>query len=251
MNPYPDVVAKIASDYLGRVRSALHRMPAPERDEFLREIESHLYESYQQTQGPNDVDRILTVLRNMGEPSELVADRLPAAFLHSGTKRIQPLYILAGILIALFGVPLGAGGVAVLAGILGALVAVLVAYYTAVGAILLCGVFLLLLGLIKINAPGLWDRLVTAGVLQMDGLLADFLEQLTNSEQGFVLIAFAGILCTAGVAGIWGGRYLWRGLRFLFGLAFDRLRLGAQWIRRRFHPRPWERPAVRPFAPAP
>jgi len=48
MSAYPEVVAKIASDYLERVKSQLRLVPAHEQVEFLREIESHLYESYQQ-----------------------------------------------------------------------------------------------------------------------------------------------------------------------------------------------------------
>src|ERR1035441_5302646 len=44
MNNYPEVVAKIAHDYLERVKSQLQLVPVRERIEFLREIESHIYE---------------------------------------------------------------------------------------------------------------------------------------------------------------------------------------------------------------
>ena len=60
MNNYPEVVPKIANDYLERVKSQLRLVPVRERDEFLREIESHLYEAYQQTPGEDDVARIAT-----------------------------------------------------------------------------------------------------------------------------------------------------------------------------------------------
>ena len=76
MNNYPEVVAKIASDYLERVKSQLRLVPTREQNEFLREIESHLYEAYRQTPGDDDVARILAVLRNLGEPAEVVSDRL-------------------------------------------------------------------------------------------------------------------------------------------------------------------------------
>jgi uncharacterized membrane protein len=118
MNDYPEVVAKIASDYLERVKSQLHLVPAREQDEFLKELQSHLYEAYQQTPGEDDVVRILTVLLNLGEPAEVVSDRLPGAMVRSGTRRNLPLYVVGGILIGLFGIPLGFGGVAVLVGIL-------------------------------------------------------------------------------------------------------------------------------------
>jgi len=105
MNNYPEVVAKIASDYLERVKSQLRLVPAHEQGEFLREIESHLFEAYQQTPGEDDVARILAVLRNFGEPAEVVADRLPGAMVRSGTKHNLPLYVVGGILIALLAFP--------------------------------------------------------------------------------------------------------------------------------------------------
>src|ERR1035441_2891775 len=88
MNNYPEVVAKIVSDYLERVKSQLRLVPAHEQGEFLREIESHLYEAYQQTPGEDDVARILAVLRKFGEPAEVVSDRLPGAMVRSGTRQI-------------------------------------------------------------------------------------------------------------------------------------------------------------------
>jgi uncharacterized membrane protein len=112
MNIYPEVVSKLADDYLQRVKLQLRQLPAPEQNEFLREIESHLYDAYQQMPGEDDVTRMLAVLRNFGEPIEVVQDRLPGAMLRSGTKRYLPLYIVGGILIALFGIPLGFGGMA-------------------------------------------------------------------------------------------------------------------------------------------
>jgi uncharacterized membrane protein len=105
MNDYPEVVAKIANDYLERVKSQLRLVPTREQDEFLREIQSHLYEAYRQTEGEDDVARILAVLRNLGEPAEVVSDRLSSAMVRSGSKRNLPLYVLAGIVIALFGLP--------------------------------------------------------------------------------------------------------------------------------------------------
>jgi hypothetical protein len=45
MKDYSDVAAKIVTDYVERVESHLRLVPAPERDEFLREVKSHLYEA--------------------------------------------------------------------------------------------------------------------------------------------------------------------------------------------------------------
>src|SRR5258708_7770219 len=104
---YPDAVAQIAGNYLERLKFQLRLVPPAEQAEFLREIESHIYEAYMQSPGDDDVARILAVLQKLGEPSEVVADRLPGAMVRSGTKRSLPVYILGGIFIALFGIPLG------------------------------------------------------------------------------------------------------------------------------------------------
>ncbi len=138
MNEYPEAAAKIADDYLERVKLQLRLVPARERDEFLREIQSHIHEAYhrtpgEQTAGDDDVARMLAVLRNFGEPAEVVSDRLPKAMVRSGTRRSLPLYILAGITIALFGIPLGCGGVGVLVGLLIALLGIIFAFYVVAG----------------------------------------------------------------------------------------------------------------------
>src|SRR3982751_4255385 len=218
MNNYPEAVAKISNDYLERVKSQLRLVPSRERDEFLREIESHVYEAYQQTSGEDDIAKILIVLRNLGEPAEVVADRLPAAMVRSGTGRNLPLHIVGGIVIALFGIPLGFGGVAALVGILVALGGILAAYYVTVGAVFLTSTLFMLLGLARLYPPGLWDRLVTLGVIQIHGPLAEFLNQVAPSSQGFFMIVFASVLAVTGLGMARLGRYLVRGLRFLFSL---------------------------------
>jgi uncharacterized membrane protein len=64
----------------------------------------------------------------------------------SGARRNLPLYVLAGITIALFGIPLGFGGVGVLAGLLIALIGVVFAYYMVTGSFLLVGAMLPVVG---------------------------------------------------------------------------------------------------------
>ncbi|MGO9011055.1 MAG: HAAS signaling domain-containing protein [Bryobacteraceae bacterium] len=233
MNNYPEVVAKIADDYLERVKSQLRLVPAHEQAEFLREIESHLYEAYQRTPSEDDVARILAVLRNFGEPAEVVSDRLPGAMVRSGTKRNLPLYILGGILIALFGLPLGAAGMGVAVGLLGGLVGVLVAYYSVAGSFLLVGALTMLLGLTRILLPQLFDRLVVLGYVQMNGPVGEFFDNFPPFYQGLLMILFASVFAAGGLGMLWLGKYLLRGLRFLFSLSFDWMRRFAQGLRRK------------------
>jgi uncharacterized membrane protein len=244
MNNYPDAVAKIVSDYLERVKSQLRLVPAREQTEFLREIESHVYEAYQQTPGVDDVARILAVLRNLGEPAEAVSDRLPGAMVRSGTKRSLPLYVVGGILIALFGLPLGFGGLGVLVGLLAAAAGVLIAFYAAAGSITLVGSLVTLLGLIRFLVPHLFDRLVELGFIQLGGPVGEFLDQFSPADQGLLMMLIGCVILAGGVGMLWVGKHLLRGLRFLFSLLFDRIRRLAQTVRRKWSHESREAPGM-------
>jgi uncharacterized membrane protein len=248
MNDYPEVVAKIANDYLERVKSQLRLVPAREQDEFLRELQSHLYEAYSQTAGADDVARILAVLRNLGEPAEVVADRLPKAMVRSGTRWNLPLYVLAGIAIALFGIPLGFGGVGVLVGLLIALLGVVFAYYVLAGGFLLAGAVFMSMGLIRVVLPELWDKLRMLGFIQINGP-AEFFNHLSPTGQAFFMFVFASAFLASGLGLLRLGKYLLRGLRFLLSLIFDGARRFAQTVRRKLRRDKSERlPVSRRFA---
>jgi uncharacterized membrane protein len=239
MNNYSDAVGKIVESYMDRLKTRLRPVPASERDEFLQEIRSHIYESYLQAAGDaesDDVTRILGVLGRLGEPAEVVADRLSEAMMNSGTGRKLPLHIVAGVLIALFGIPLGFGGVAVLAGVLVALTGIVLSFYATMAVVFLTGTLLLVLGLTRIYEPAVWDRLLAYGVIQMDGPVAALFDQLTPLGQGGLMIALAGVFVVCGLAMLWLGKYLTRGLRFLFILVFDWIRKLATRIRHRIFP---------------
>jgi uncharacterized membrane protein len=224
MNDYPEVVAKIVDDYIDRLKHQLRRVPTHDRHEFLQEIRSHVYEAYQQEPAVDEVDRILRVLRNLGEPAEVVADRLPEAMLRSDPKRGLPLHILAGILIVLFSIPLGFGGVAVLLGLLAMLGGVVVVYYGTAAVLLLGSVIFLSFGLTRLYRPELWNSLVLSNITQMDPGMAQILTRLSPSDQGHVIIVFGLILAALSVTMLWLGKYVVRGTRFLAGLILDRIR---------------------------
>jgi uncharacterized membrane protein len=227
MQDYPEVVAKIVTDYLQRLKSHLHVVPAHERTEFLKEIQSHIYEAYQNEPGEDDVQRILAVLRKLGEPSEVVADRLPQAMVRSGTKRNFPLYVMGGILLALLGIPLGFAGFGFLVGALGALAGILIAYYAMAGSAILVGAIGMVLGLSRIYQPEFFDKLVSTGAIQLDAQAAQFLDLFSTSSQGSILILVGMAFAGSGFGMLWLGRYLFRGLRFLYGFV-------CEWIRQLF-----------------
>jgi len=236
MNNYSDAVEKIVDNYMDRLKLRLRSVPTAERDEFLQEIRSHIYESYLQSGEGDDVTRILAVLGKLGEPAEVVSDRLSETMLSSGTRRKFPLHIVAGIFIAVFGIPLGFGGVAVLAGILVALTGVLVSFYATMAAAFLVGAVFLVLGLTRIYEPAVWDRFLAYGIIQMSGPAAGIFDQLTPLGQGALMIALSGVFIVFGMVLLWLGKYLTRGLRFMFTLIFDWVRKLAARARHRLLP---------------
>jgi uncharacterized membrane protein len=225
VNTYPEVVSKIVDDYLRRVESKLTTVPAHDRQEFLREIESHLYEAYSQSQAADHVEKILAVLRNFGEPADVVADRLAESLVGAGLKRKLPLQIMVGIVIAIFGIPLGFGGVAVLVGVLAAVAGVIVAYYATTGAALLVGAMALALGWTRLYQPDIWDFLIALGVINNGGPVGPFFDALSPSSQGLALISLGCVFVAIATLMLWTGKYLIYGSRLLFGMIFD-------WIRR-------------------
>jgi uncharacterized membrane protein len=243
MNNYSDAVEKIVESYMDRLKVRLRAVSARERDEFLQEIRSHIYESFLQTADnadSDDVTRILAVLGKLGEPSEVVSDRLSETMMSSGTRRKFPLHIVAGVLIALFGIPLGFGGVAVLAGVLIALAGVVLSFYATMAVVFLTGTLLLALGLTRIYEPAVWDRLLAYGVIQMNGPAAALFDQMTPLGQGVLMIVAAGVFVVCGLAMLWLGKYLTRGLRFLFTLVFDWIQKLASRVRHRVLPKEGE-----------
>jgi uncharacterized membrane protein len=218
MNVYPEAVAQIVEDYLVRLKAELATVPSQESSEILSEIESHIYESYQGVQGTNDIARILNVLRKIGTPAEVAGGTLGTALVSAGTQRSLPFYVVSGILIALFGIPLGVGGVAVLLGALGTLIALVLAYYATAGAVLvLAGAFVLISGTVAYY-PTLWDRLGDLGLVRLSSPLIHFLESLSPKEEGLLFLILGTICVAIGLGMLRFGRHLMRGLRFTLDL---------------------------------
>jgi hypothetical protein len=122
-----------------------------------------------------------------------------------------------------------------LIGLLGALTGVVVAFYATAGSILLVGSVFMLLGLIRILLPSVFDILIERGAIQL-GPLTEFFDQLSVGDQGLIIILLAGVFIAGGLGMLWLGRYLLRGLRFLFSLVFDWMRRFAQSVGRRLRP---------------
>ncbi len=77
----------------------------------------------------------------------------------------------------------------------------------------------------------MFDQLTLLGFVQISAPTADFLEHFSRPEQNLLMILFGGVWLAIGAGMLWLGRYLFRGLRFLFALLFDRMRRLTQGFR--------------------
>src|SRR5215813_7669458 len=82
----------------------------------------------------------------------------------------------------------------------------------------------MVLGLSRIYQPEFIDQLVSSGVIQLNAQVAQFLDQFSTSNQGSIMILIGMAFAGSGFGMLWLGRYLFRGLRFLYGFVFEWMR---------------------------
>lgn len=217
---YPDTVQKIVNDYLGRVKQHLKGMPDNDRDESVREIESHIYESYMSDSTADEVERILNVLRKFGEPSKVFSDKIPAQVVNMGKKRNLPLYILAGVLIGLFGLPIGVGGISALFGLAGAVLALILAYFITAGSFIVAGLAGMVVSIIRIVDPVYLDHIVEF----FGGEVANNFYFSSPVAEGIVGLFVSMMVGAVGVLLLIFGRYIFRGIHFLFNMTVEKIK---------------------------
>jgi len=206
-NEMNDQAQKILDSYLGRLRRHLQGLPDDDRDELVREIYSHIYDSYAQDETEDGVERILGVLDRLGEPSEVVSGQLSGSMTRLGKKRNLPFLILAGFFIGLFGLPLGVGGLVLLIGLGIMLAALILIYYVAAGSFVLGGWLTIIVTTIRIFYP----QFFVENIHLLDQSLPPMLALSLNYAAGAFLLLL-------GVGMIVQGRHVLRGARYLFGL---------------------------------
>jgi uncharacterized membrane protein len=225
----PPIAAKIANDYLDRLSGRLVGMPLNDRRELLDEVKSHIYDSYMNEGAGDEIERILTVLRRLGDPADVITSRMPQAVERLGKGKKAPMYILAGSLIALFGVPLGLGAIALLIGLITTLLGLLIAFYGAGISLVVGGFLSSVICLIAATSPDLIQRFNNA--VGVEVIHMGPIPFLHDPQLAAILCLIASLLMVGlGLLMLWAGKYIWRGFRFVSALiiknvkgAFDRL----------------------------
>jgi uncharacterized membrane protein len=216
-NGFSGPVAQIVDNYLERLKKGLKGIPAKDQDELVREINSHIYESFRADATPDEVTRILKVLDKLGEPADVIASRMPEAMVTLGKKRKLPFLILAGLLIAFFGVPLGLSGLGAAVGLIIGLLGLVLAFYVVAFSLILTGWLGAVVLAIRAFKPGFLDPYMDIYPLVADPTLN-------------IVIYIVGALLMAGLGFgmLWLGSRMLRGLRFVFRLLIGKVRTWRQ-----------------------
>jgi len=212
-NGFSGPVAQIVDSYLARLRKGLSGIPARDQDELVKEINSHIYESYRNDTEGDEVSRILRVLDKLGEPSEVLSSRMPEAMMTVGKKRKLPFLILAGVLIAFFGVPLGLGGLGAAIGLIIGLLALVVSFYVVAFSLILTGWLSAVFMIVRIFSPGFLDPWIDIYPLVSD-----------PTFNTVIYIVGALLIAALGFGLLWLGSRLMRGVRFVFRFLFEKMR---------------------------
>jgi len=212
-NGFSGPVAQIVDNYLERLKKGLQGFPAGDRDELVKEIHSHIYESYRNDPTENEVDRILKVLDKLGEPAAVASARLPEAMVTMGKKKKLPFYILAGVLIAFFGIPLGLSGLSAAVGLIIGVLALILAFYIVAFSLILTGWLCAVILIVRIFSPGFLDPYV------------DILPIVSDPSLNTAIYIFGALLIAAlGLGMLWLGTRMMRGVRFVFRFLFAKVK---------------------------
>jgi uncharacterized membrane protein len=212
-NGFSGPVAQIVDNYLERLKKGLKGIPAKDQGELVKEITSHIYESFRNDPTEDEVARILKVLDKLGEPSAVISARMPEAMVTLGKKRKLPFLILAGALIAFFGVPLGIGGLSAAVGLIIGVLALVVSFYAVALSLILAGWLSAVIMIVRIFSPGFLDPWINIYPLVSD-----------PTFNAVIYIVGALLIAALGFGLLWLGSRLMRGVRFVFRLLFDKVK---------------------------
>jgi len=216
-NGFSGPVAQIVDNYLERLKKGLKGISAKDQDELVREINSHIYESFRDDPTPDEVARILKVLDKLGEPAAVLSARMPEAMVTLGKKRKLPFLILAGLLIAFFGVPLGLGGLSAAVGLIIGVLAVVVSFYIVAFSLILAGWLSAVIMIVRIFSPAFLDPWIDIYPLVADPTL-----------NTVIYILGALLLAALGFGLLWLGSRLMRGVRFVFRFLIEKIKTWRQ-----------------------
>jgi uncharacterized membrane protein len=202
-------VEKIVNDYLDRIRLYLKGFPVQVQEELIKEIYSHIYESFKDDPKKDEIDRILNVLKRLGEPKDVISAKMPKTIVSIGKRKKLPFYVLAGKMLELFGAALGKSF------ILMTLIFLISPYYLMAGSLLVGGWVGMGANIVRIIDPAfymqyIYQRAAIRVYPSFDPVTALVLSVLTAAV-GFVMF--------------WLGKYIFfKGIKSFVNLSIEQIK---------------------------
>ena len=218
-NNYPDSVEKIVNNYIRQLKGYLKGLPEKDQDEFVKEIESHIYESYVNEKSKDEIERILNVLEKLGEPAKVFSEKMPDAMVKKGKDKNLPLYILSGVLIALFGIPIGVGGIAVLFSIIGTVFSLIVAYFATAISLIVAGFAGAVISIIRLINPEFLDQFI-----DIIHIPSGWFYFSNPTVEGIVGLLVSLLIAGIGILLLFLGKYIFRGIKFLTNMTIQKIK---------------------------
>jgi len=218
-NNYPDSVERIVNNYVRQLKGHLKGIPEQDQEDFIKEIESHIYESFTNEKGKDEIERILNVLEKLGEPAQVFSEKMPDAMVKKGKDKNLPLYILSGVLIALFGLPIGIGGIAVLLSIIGTVFSLIVAYFATAVSLIVAGFAGAVVSIIHLVNPEFWDQFTD--IFEFGSRVIYF---SNPTVEGIVGLLVSLIIAGIGILLLFLGKYIFRGVKFLSNMTIQKIK---------------------------
>lgn len=212
-NGFSGPVAQIVDNYLERLKKGLKGIAVKDQDELVKEIHSHIYESFRSDPTEDEVARILKVLDKLGEPATVISARMPEVMVTLGKKKKLPFLILAGLLIAIFALPLGTSALGVAVGVILGVLALVLSFYIVAFALILTGWLSAVIMIIRLFSPEFLEPYMDIYPLVPD-----------PTFNTVIYILGALLIAAIGLGMLWLGTRMMRGIRFVFRLLFEKVR---------------------------
>lgn len=91
------ITLKIWKQYMLRLATVLNPLDNELREETTLEIQAHLLESFQHEEGESEADRLLNVLKKMGEPEVYLKPMIADKLIVKGSRSMKPAIIFKGL----------------------------------------------------------------------------------------------------------------------------------------------------------
>jgi hypothetical protein len=98
-----ETARKIWNQYFRRISRLAAVLPAEQQDDLKKEIQDHLYESFNQEGGDKEAERLLNVIEKIGEPEQYIKPMVADRLLHSASRTFNPVMIIKGLYYNMFG----------------------------------------------------------------------------------------------------------------------------------------------------